>query len=196
MNITNSDIQSNAAYEGGNLYLENSTDPVISHQTKFLKGVADNNGGALVAKSIAAVVLTNSTASNNQAKGGSGGALYMESVGKIEISGTKLSQNVAKLQGGGSYVVNPTSSVSFAHCSIDESKSGNGAGLWIGGGTVDAKTLLNAENSSSVGSSLVVESTSFNSNAASGNGGAMSVENMKSMSLTSLDFDKNEADQV
>lgn len=182
MTVTNSTFTGNSAAGGGGAIHHSINSLSISGSTftgNFSSGLGD--GGALyIANSTGTPTVNNSNFNNqNNANIDDGAGIYLFN-GMLEVNGGSFTNNTASGNGGaitvgsaGTLTVGNTSGVTF---------SGNSAAL---GGAIysDAITLLSISNSS------------FSYNRASGNGGALSTNNIStgSLILTNSTFTENTA---
>jgi len=123
-----------SAGKGGAIYANNSR---LTLQDMVLSGNSALDGGAIYAGGTGAVTtLTNATIQGNSANARGGIMLYHGT--NVQISGSTITGNYAKQCCGGGYIgkLSGTATISNTQITNNHAKNGNGAGLALGGNTV------------------------------------------------------------
>ena len=201
LEVTGGSIQgcsiSTTGYSGGGLYAENGS--AVTLTSLKIDDCSAAYGGA-IALDASSAELTSVTLSNNSADE-RGGAIYLESASDLSCDGCTFDTNDA--DAGGAVAVDESSTFSDVDGDYDSnSATTEGGAVWLRtGATFDGTTF--SSNTAADGGAVYADDTAstlelidatFETNDATGDGGAVCLSDDGDLSVEGSTFDENTAD--
>jgi hypothetical protein len=160
--ITNTVFDS-CTSQKGTIYMTASLRQLGISSSNFTNNRATQYGGALWMSSQVTSSITSSYFANNRAENNGGGAIFQDNTGTITITRSTFLNNLAPGSLGGCVYLSPTTSATIDSSQFLSCSSGSGGAIYF-----------------KSASSFIVLNSTFSSNRADNNGGAVRVESLSS----------------